>query len=609
MTGEMLFVFGILLATVVLFATDRVRLDIVAILVILALSIGGVLSAREAVAGFGDPVVLLIGGLFVVGESLSRTGIAHALGNWLMGVAGAGEIRLLVLMMLVVAALSAFMSSTGAVAIFVPVVLSIAARIGANPARLLMPLAISSLIGGMLTLIGTPPNLVASTALGRADLEPFSFFDFTPIGLLVLLVGIAYVVLLGKRLLPGGEAPGDADRTERRTMSDLAEAYGIADRFHRLRIGPGSPLAGKTIAEAMLRTRYGVTVLAIERTTRLGTSVSPVLISTGMLDGDVLYVGADDAQAAEVIEKEKLEPLDLDDKRRKGVMQELGMAEFMVTPSSPLIGKTLKHARFRERYGLSILGIQRKGRPQGEATPSSQLAFGDVILVAGGWKNIDLLNAQRTDFVSLTLPAEMQEVAPARSRAPIALLVMLGMLVLLTLGLMASVTAVLMAALAMVVFRCVSMEEAYRSINWQSIVLIAGMLPMATALEKTGGIQLIVDGLIAGVGAFGPYALMAGLFVVTSLFSQFISNTATTVLVAPIAIGAAQAMGLAPHALLMTVAIAASTAFSTPVASPVNMLVLGPGRYRFNDFVKIGVPLQLLAMIVTLLAVPVFFPL
>lgn len=608
MTGETLFVFGVLFATVVLFATDRVRLDIVAILVILALSLSGILTAKESVAGFGDPVVLLIAGLFVVGEGLYRTGIAYGVGNWLMRVAGTSEVRLLVLMMLVVAGLSAFMSSTGAVAILIPVVLTIASKIGVNPSRLLMPLAIASLIGGMLTLIGTPPNLIVSNALSSAGHAPFAFFDFAPIGLLVLLVAIVYVVAVRRRFLPGDEGASDTQGSEQRTMRDLADAYGIADRFARLRIGAHSPLAGTTIAQALLRTRYGVTVLAIERKAKLRPSIIPALMDTALLQGDILYIGADEAQLAQVIEAENLEPLSLDEKQREEVIKEVGMAEVMLTPSSPLIGKSLKEARFRERYGLNAIGIQRKGEPLGQAGPQSRLAFGDVILIAGGWKNIDLINAQKHDFVLLTLPAEMQEVAPARSRAPIAMLVMLGMLVLLTLGDMASVTAILIAALAMVVSRCVSMEEAYRSINWQSIVLIAGMLPMATALEKTGGVKLIVDGLVSAAGDFGPYALMLGLFVVTSLFSQFISNTATTVLVAPIAIGAAQGMGVDPYAFLMTVAIAASTAFSTPVASPVNMLVLGPGKYRFNDFVKMGVPLQLLAMIMTLLAVPIVFP-
>lgn len=609
MNGEMLFVFSILLATVVLFATDRVRLDIVAILVILSLSISGVISASEAVAGFGDPVVLLIAGLFVVGEGLYRTGIAYAVGNWLTKVAGTSEIRLLVLMMLVVAGLSAFMSSTGAVAIFVPVVLGIAAKIGANPSRLLMPLAIASLIGGMLTLIGTPPNLVVSTALSREGLHPFSFFDFTPIGLLVLAVGIVYTTVIGKRLLPSADT-SDTDRSSnRRTMGDLARSYGIEARFRRLRISDTSPLAGQTIAEALLRTRYGITVLAVERKSKLAHSIIPALVNTALLHGDILYIGADDAQLAKLIDGEMLEPLELDGTQIKGFVQELGMAEVMLTPASPLIGKTLKRARFRERFGLSVLGIQRKGAPLGQATADSQLAFGDTLLVAGSWKNIDFLQAQKQEFVLLSLPAEMQEVAPTRSRAPFALLIMCGMLALMTFGVVASVTAVLAAALAMVLLGCVTMEDAYKSINWQSLVLIAGMLPMATALEKTGGVTLIVNSLVGTMGDFGPYALMAGLFILTSVFSQFISNTATTVLVAPIAIGAAQGIGVSPYAFLMVVAIAASTAFSTPVASPVNTLVLGPGRYRFNDFVKMGLPLQVLVMIVTLFAIPIFFPL
>lgn len=608
MTGEMAFVFAVLAGTVALFASDKVRLDVVAIVVIVVLAISGVLTAGEAVAGFGDPVVLLIAGLFVVGEGLFRTGVAYAVGNWLMRVSGSSEPRLLLLMMLAVAGLSAFMSSTGAVAIFIPVVLGIAAKIGASPSRLLLPLAIASLIGGMLTLIGTPPNLVVSTALGRAGLAPFSFFDFTPIGLLVLAVGVGYVSLIAPRLLRGGGA-AEAGQPEGRTMRELAEAYGVADRLHRLSIAADSPLAGKTIAEALLRTRYGVTVMAVERHGRFKPTVMPALMDTALLKGDVLYVIADAEQLADLVAEERLQELKREEKAEAKVIEEIGLAEVMLTPTSPLIGRTLKEARFRERYGLSVLGVQRKGVPLGPAKATTRLAFGDSILVGGGWKQIDLLHTRKKDFLVLTLPAEIREVAPARSRAPLALLIVLGMLALMTAGVVASVTAVLIAALAMVLSRCVSMEDAYRAINWQSVVLIAGMLPMATALEKTGGIALIVDGLVGGLGAFGPYALMAGLFVITSLFSQFISNTATTVLVAPIAIGAAAGMDVSAYPLLMTVAIAASTAFSTPVASPVNTLVLGPGHYRFNDFVRLGVPLQVLAMIVTLLAVPLLFPL
>jgi len=492
------------------------------------------------------------------------------------------------------------------VAIFIPIVLGLAAKINTSPSRLLIPLSIASLIGGMLTLIGTPPNIVVSTALTREGLEPFSFFGFTPIGLLVLLVGIAYVALIGQRMLPGKGKADTGDGTQR-SMRELAEAFGLENRFRRLRINAASPLAGKTIAEALLRTRYGITVLAVQRKVRFGHSVIPAHLETALLAGDHVYLGADDEQLAKLVEGEKLDVLALEDRQREEVGQELGVAELMLTPNSLLVGRTLKQTRFRERYGLSILGIQRKGKPTGEASADSKLAFGDTILVGGSWKSIEMVRAQRTDFVVLTLPTEIKNVAPARSRAPLAMAIILVMLGLMTFSLVSSVLAVLLAALAMVVFRCVTMEDAYRSVNWQSLVLIAGMLPMATALEKTGGLNLMVDGLVAGFGELGPYALMAGLFVVTSLFSQFISNTATTVLVAPVAIGAAQGMGISPYPLLMTVAIAASTAFSTPVASPVNTLILGPGKYRFIDFVKIGVPLQILVLIVTLLVVPLFF--
>jgi di/tricarboxylate transporter len=280
-----------------------------------------------------------------------------------------------------------------------------------------------------------------------------------------------------------------------------------------------------------------------------------------------------------------------------------------LTPRSELIGRTLRDARFRERHGLTVLGILRKGQPLRDNLTQTPLAFGDSLLMGGGWRQIDLLQQEKKNFMVLNLPREMDEVAPSRSRAPWALTIMLGMLALMTFNIVPSVTAVLLAALAMGATGCIGMKNAYNSINWESLVLIAGMLPMATALEKTGGLELIVNGLVTSLGELGPIALMAGLFVLTSVFSQFISNTATTVLVAPIAVGAAAGLGISPYPLLMTVAIAASTAFATPVASPVNTLVLGPGGYRFNDFVKVGVPLQLLAMVITLLAVPVLFPL
>ena len=610
MAGETLFVFLILFVTIILFVSDRLRLDVVAILVILALMLSGLLSSNEALAGFGDPVVILIAGLFVVGEGLFRTGVAFAIGNWLMRAGGTSETRMMILLMLVVAGLSAFMSSTGAVAIFIPVSLNLAAKADIQPSRLLMPIAFASLIGGMLTLIGTPPNLVVSTQLTREGLEGFGFFEFTPIGLLVLITGIVYMVFWGrKRLLQGISEPRKPVKN-RLSLRDLIEAYDIFDRFHRLRITGDSAIAGMTVAQSLLRTRYGVTVLGVERQQQQRrTRIMPARTQTELKVGDIVLVVDTAGELDRIVQDEKLENLNIEKEYGRFAAQELGMAEVLLTPRSTLIGRTLSKNRFRQRYGLTVLGILRNGTPIKGNLVQTKLLFGDAVLVGGVWRKIALLQDEHENFLVLNLPREMDEIAPNRDKAPWALGIIGGMLVLMTFKLMPSVAAVLLAALMMVFTRCVSMKNAYASINWESLVLIAGMLPMATALEKTGGIQLIVNGLVGSLGELGPLALMTGLFLLTSIFSQVISNTATTVLVAPIATMAAANMEISPYPLLMTVAIAASTAFSTPVASPVNTLVLGPGGYKFNDFVKIGIPLQLLVMVLTLLAVPMLFPL
>lgn len=608
MTGEILFVFGLLLVTILLFVSGFWRLDVVAIMVILTLMLSGLLSPGDALAGFGDPVVLLIAGLFVVGEGLFRTGVAYRIGNWLMGVAGTSENRLLILLMLVVAGLSAFMSSTGAVAIFIPVALNLAAKADVSPSRLLMPMAFASLIGGMLTLIGTPPNLVVSTQLTREGLDSFGFFDFTPIGILVLAVAIGYILVVGSRSLPG-ETGVDGAIHDRLSLRDLAEVYDLIGQLNRLRIWTGSPLEGKTVPQAKLRTRYGVTVLGLERLRRRARAVTPVEIQTEFQVGDIIYVAGTAPQVDKLAEAEGVEQLGVQSGQVQIAAQEVGLVEVLLAPRSALIGKTLSAARFRERYGLTVLGILRDGQPLQGNLVETVLGFGDSILMGGGWTQIELLQGEQKDFFVLNLPREMDEVAPERARAGWALAIVVGMIFLMAFKMTPSVTAVLLAALAMVLTGCVSMKDAYASINWESLVLIAGMLPMATVLEKTGGVELIADGLADSLGDMGPLALMAGLFVITSVFSQVISNTATTVLLAPIAVSAALEVGVSPHPYLMTVALAASTAFATPMASPVNTLVMGPGEYKFNDFVKVGVPLQILAMVVTLLSVPLLFPL
>ncbi|RLA65681.1 MAG: hypothetical protein DRQ78_05085 [Epsilonproteobacteria bacterium] len=600
----MLFVFVLLFVVVALFVSDKVRLDVVAVGAILALLLSGLLSPTEALSGFGDPVLLLIAGLFIVGEGLFKTGIAFAVGDWLMGVAGTNELKLTVMLMLVVAGLSAFMSSTGAVAIFIPIVLSLAAKADIAPSQLLMPISIAALLGGMLTLIGTPPNLIVSTQLEREGLEPFSFFSFAPIGLVILIVGIVYVVIAKKYLLPNQSSKGKTKR-KKQTLKDMVVAYNLEGEMLRLKLDNASGIVNQTIEEAKLLSRYNTMVIGIERNNLL----IPVRSSTKLKSGDFLLVAGAELALSSLYTNEKLEKISIADYQVKRIKKELGLAEVMMTPKSTLISNSLIDLNFRQHHNLTVLGVKRMGKLLEEDFSNVALEFGDTLLVAGAWKDIALLQEVSDDFLILDLPKELEEVSPNREKAPYALGILGIMLLLMTFNLVPSVTAVLLAALAMVITGALSMNDAYRSLNAQSLVLIAGMLPMAIALDKTGGVLFIANALVEGLGDYGPFALMAGLFILTSIFSQFISNTATTVLVAPIAVAAASALDVSVYPILMTVAIAASTAFATPVASPVNTLVLGPGGYKFIDYVKMGVPLQVIVMIITLLAVPVLFPL
>lgn len=603
MTLDMAFVFGLLALTITLFIIDRIRMDIVAMMVVVALAVSGVITPAEAVSGFGQSIVVMIAGLFVVGEGLFRTGIAASAGRLLLRLGGTSEVRLLLLMIPMVAGLSAFMSSTGAVALFIPVVLSMCRKASLSPARMLMPLAFASLIGGMLTLIGTPPNVVVSGQMASAGLTPFGFFDFTPIGAVMLLVGTLYLVFVARHLLPAGEVR----EPEHPHLKEFAEHYGITDHLHKLRVPKTSDLVGKNVTDAGLRSQYEVTLFAIRRNGKLISSLLPVLAQTKIAAGDTLMAYGAPADIGRLCGDKSLVSEGFPVGETTRLHQEFGVAEVLLRPRSRMIGSTIKEGRFREKFNLSVIGIRRDNAPLVTKFNGTPLSQGDCLLVAGGWRYIEQLKDKR-DFVILETPAEMND-APSRSeRAPIAMAIMLTMLLLMVSGALSSLSAILLGCFAMITLGCVTMDEAYRSLNSTSLLLIAGMLPLALAMKKTGGLELIVDQLILVAGDRGPLILCAGLFIFTSVFSQFISNTATTVLVAPIALAAAQSLGINPEPLMITVAIAASTAFATPIASPVNTLVMAPGNYRFIDFVKVGMPLQILAMIVTLSITPFFFP-
>jgi di/tricarboxylate transporter len=606
MTHEALYVFAVLGVTILLFMSNRLRVDLVAGLVIAALAAPGILTPAEAVAGFGNPLVLLIGGLFIVSEGLSRTGVAARIGLRIAGLTGGSETRLIMLLMPTVALLSAFMSSTGVVALFIPVALSLAREAGLSPSRLLMPVAIASLTGGMLTLIGTPPNLIVHRALVEAGHAGFGFFDFGMVGAIILLLSIIYLATLGRRWLP---APGNTAPAEgHKRLHEMAREYGIENDLYRLHVVAGSPLVGKTVSEAALRREHGVTVIALQRHNKLMSSLQPVLKETRLREGDELISVVDAANLDHARRQLGLRDSGFPHGLQRRYREKFGAAEVLLPPHSPLLGKNLLELNLRKRQRINVLALRRGDARVALDYRETTLMAGDVLLITGAWADIEKLAGPRRDMLLLQLPDEISEQSSRADRAPFAIVITLLMLVAMVFELTSNLVAVMLAALAMTLTHCIDIDETYRSMNWQSLVVIAGMLPLAQALDKSGGSAWLVSLLGQQVQQMGPYALLGGLFLLTSLLSQFISNTATTVLVAPVAVTLALNMGYAPEPFVMGVALAASTAFATPVASPVNTMILAPGRYRFTDFMRLGIPLVGVALVVCMLFIPLFFP-
>lgn len=606
MTREMLFVFAVIAAAGVLFLSGKVRLDVVALLVVLSLVLSGTLTAPEAFSGFGDPVIALVAGLLVISEMLTRTGVAHQIGSWLSRHGRGGEVRLLLLLTLVVAALGSFMSNTAVVAIFIPVVLSVANTTRMNASRLLMPLAFAGVVSGMLTLIATTPNLVVSAKLVRAGYAPFSFFSFTPVGLAVLAVFAAYMVLVGRNLLPGDRVA--LPKTEARSIRELLAEFELPGRSRRLKVPADSPLVGRTLAGAAIGRDFGLRVIIVERTSALAQGVTTAPTAELVVRaGDVLVARGTRGSVERLAEAHGLTELPVSDADRARWAKGAGIAKVLIHPESRLIGNTLRKAGLHSGYGVQVLGLRRKHRTL-EDFPDQTIKSGDAMLVVGPWKRIRRLQSELHDFVVLALPAEIEQVASAWQRAPVALAILVLMVVLSVTNLVPIAIAVTICALLAVVTRCMTMEQAYRSIHWSAVVLIAGMMSVAMAVQKTGAMELVVGGLVERVGPAGPYALMAVLFALAAVLSMVLSSTPTAILLAPVAVHAAEALGISPYAFAMTVAIASSAGFVMPVASPAVMLVVGPGKYKLVDFVKAGAPMLALTAAVTLVLVPWLFP-
>lgn len=608
MNGELLWVLTLLLIAVVLFTTNKIRMDVVALLVIVAFVLSDTLTLQQATAGFADPNVLLIAALFVIGDGLVRTGIAYQMGEWLVRVAGSSESKMLVFLMMTVAGLGAFMSSTGVVAIFIPVVLSVAARMKTSPSRLMMPLGFAGLISGMMTLVATPPNMVVNSELVREGLPSFQFFSITPIGLLILLAGIGYMWLTRRWL--GSNEPDKQPVKYQRSFRDLIRDYKLAGRARRLAIRKGSSLIGHTLDELHLRSRYGANVVGIERWRKFRRVMVSATGGTELRERDVLLIdiSVTDDELRQFCSEQLLEPMILRGDYFSEQSRDVGMAEVSMNPDSELLGRSLREIKFRTRYGLNVVGIRRDGKALDGKLVDEPLRLGDILLVIGDWKLIRILSTKPRNFIVLNLAAEVEAVAPAASQAPHALFCLALMVAMMVTNEIPNFIAALIACLLMGKFRCIDMESAYKSIHWPSIILIVGMMPFAIALQETGGIALAVDALMKVAGGLGPHVMLVCLFILCATIGLFISNTATAVLMAPIAIAAARQMEVSPLPFAMVIGIAASAAFMTPVSSPVNTLMLGPGGYKFADFLKMGVPFTIIVMFISVAVIPILFP-
>lgn len=793
MTTEIALVLAILLGAVVLFVTERIKMDVVALLVLVSLAVTGLVTPTQALSGFSNPAVITVLAMFMISGGLSRTGVANQIGRQVLRLAGDSEGRLIVVIMSTAAVMSAFMNNVGVAAMMLPVVMDIARRIGRSPSRLLMPLAGGALLGGLTTLIGTPPNLLISDALRDAGLTPFGLFDYAPVGGAVLVAGILFMFLGGRNLLPQRVPAQKAVVVDNSVLSDLydlrerlfllhvpqtsplagkslrdsrlgtalrlnvvaishngqlqlapgAEAIlrggdrlvvqGRTDLLKEVRqqqyqtyqhgeqalrrlltakseiveatLAPGSSLVGQTLYQSRLRQRFGVTVLALrheqalrrasfqnialrpgERLLVLGgreqvealrlskdfvPQMRPVdleeLIHTYRLhermlgmrlttdsylrgktlaesrlgdawglfvlaimrdvdesgafeDGEVQLAPSPEAtlQAGDTLllqgRSEDLQILRglqslVVEPHAAAYMEELessdvGLAEVILSPHSTLVGQTLRQIRFRDKFDLSVLAIWRGGRAYRSNLRDMTLGLGDALLVYGSRQKIQVLGSE-PDFLVLTEAAQ----EPLRlEKAPLAALIMVAMLLPVFLEWLPIAIAGVMGATLMILLGCLTIEEAYRYVELRAIFLIAGMLPLGIAMEQTGAANFIAQGMIGAIGGLGPTVILAGLFVLTTLATQVMPNPAVAVLMAPIALNTASDLGLSPYALMMTVAIAASASFLSPVSHPANVLIMGPGGYRFSDYLKVGLPLTLVVLVVTLLVLPLVWP-
>ena len=613
----------ILVITVALFIWGRVRADIVALTALAALLVLGILTPAEALAGFSSPIVIMMIGLFVVGGAIMQTGLAKLTGNKLMALSRGNETITFLLVMLVTSFIGAFVSNTGTVALMMPIIMSIAAGSGMQSSRFLMPLAFAGSLGGMLTLIGTPPNLVIDEVLTEAGFKPLAFFSFFPVGIIVIAIGIIVLMPLSKIFL--SKKQSGKKKKQGKSLDDLVDEYQLLDNLHRYIVPSRRPSAaidengeqmdivGKTLKDLSIQKKYGVSIIEIrnEKKSRLGlvkdVSQNMAKSSSTIQVHDTLYIIGEE-------EKMKRFASDYGLRKMKDVkidFYDLGLTEIVVMPTSNFAGLRIGDANLRKRFGINVLGVKRGDEYITDNLIAAKLHVGDMLLVQGEWTNLAHLATDTSNWVVIDQPEKTADKVLLDYKAPVAAAIMLLMIAMMVFDFIpvAPVTAVIIAGLLTVFAGCFrNVEAAYKTINWESIVLIAAMMPMSTALEKTGASALVSQGLVESLGAMGPTALLAGIYFTTSLMTMFISNTATAVLMAPIALVAAQQVGVSPYSFLFAVTLGASMCFASPFSTPPNALVMKAGGYTFMDYVKVGLPLQIIIGVVMTFVLPLLFP-
>ena len=602
MTVEIIIVLCILTGTMVLFITDKLRPDIVALLTVLALMLTKTLNITEAMAGFANPAVVTIAAIFLITAGLTNTGIAARIGEYLFRIAGKSEARLVAITMTASAMLSLVMNNIAAASVLIPGLRSISQRTEIRSSKLMIPLSFGTLLGGMATIF-TTINLLANDALRQAGLIPFSLFDFFRIGSLMSIAGIVFMVMLGRKILPN--YPGQETLKAYRNPEELARIYRLPDLVFEARILQGSPLDGKSIAESQLGHAFNVTIIGLHR----GTRMMLVPKARDLLHaGDRLIIKGDRKSLHTAGEQLGLK-LETAGAGLNVNLADLnvGVVEVILSPYASILGQSLREMNFRHKFGLAVLAIMREGEPILRGVKNTPLRFGDTLLVQGPHARIKILNQER-DFIVLEAPECIGEIGRP-DKAPWALTGLGLMLLAAGFGIVPIAAAALLGALVMILSGALKMDAGYQAIEWKAVVMIGGMLSLGMALDKSGAADMISRNLLHVLNPLGPMSVLAGFFLISISFAQILSGAATTVLLAPIALSTATQLHVSPYPIMMVLVLGASSGFLTPVSHPVNVLVMGPGGYKVGDYVRVGLSLTAIVFLLAMALVPLFWPL